>query len=73
MTKKIHWDEAMRSRPTLTIPEVAAVLSISPETAYRYARDGLLPGSMRLGKGAVRVRTNVLFALIDENKEIPGK
>lgn len=64
MSPKITWDDSMRSRPTLTIPEAASVLSISPETAYRWAREGRLPGAIRLGPSAVRVRTDVLLALV---------
>lgn len=64
MSQKITWDDSMRSRPTLTIPEAASALSISPETAYRWAREGCLPGAIRLGPSAVRVRTDVLLALV---------
>lgn len=55
-----------RSRPTLTIREVADLLSVSKSTAYRWAREGVLP-VIRLGSKSVRVRTVDLLALLDEH------
>jgi len=55
----------VRHRPTISVREAADVLGISRETAYRWAREGNLPGGLRLGPNAVRVRTADLLALLE--------
>lgn len=55
-----------RTRPTLTIGEVADLLTVSKSTAYRWAREGVLP-VIHLGSKSVRVRTVDLLALLDEH------
>lgn len=55
----------LRSRATVTVPEAAALLGVSRETAYRWAREGTLPGVLRLGPTLVRIRTAELIALLD--------
>jgi excisionase family DNA binding protein len=56
----------LRRRATVTVPQAAAVLGISKETAYRWAREGTLPGVIRLGRSLVRVKTADLIALLDQ-------
>lgn len=61
----------LRSRAFITIPEAARLLQISPETGYRWAREGRLPGAVRLGSAVVRVRTEVLAAAIEGTSTSP--
>ena len=51
-----------RDRPTLTIPEVAAMLNISRSHAYEQAAEGRLP-VMRLGR-RVLVMTDALLRML---------
>ena len=61
--------QSLRTRATVSIPEAAEALSISLPTAYRWAREGCLPGAMRVGpKQAVRVRTADLLAVLDPQR-----
>jgi excisionase family DNA binding protein len=55
---------------TLTIPEVAAQLQISPKTAYQLARSGSLP-TVRLGPRLLRVRQETLDAYL-RAREVGG-
>ena len=62
--------EILSQRLTVTVPEAAECLSVSSETCYRWIRQGRLPGAIRLGPGAVRVRTDALLALIQGENEV---
>jgi excisionase family DNA binding protein len=53
----------MKENLTLTIPEAARLLRISPLKAYEYAREGILP-SVRLGR-SVRVPRAALDRLLE--------
>lgn len=55
----------LRTQPTVTVPEAAAALGISRETAYRWGREGTLPGLIRLGPNTIRVRSADVLALLD--------
>jgi excisionase family DNA binding protein len=44
----------------LTIEEAAELLHLAPETTYRLARRGQLPGALKLG-GRWRVRRDLLM------------
>ncbi len=55
----------LRLRPTVTVAQAAKALGISLPTAYRWARNGVLPGAMRIGPNAVRVRTATLLAVLE--------
>ena len=55
----------LRHRATVTVPQAAAFLGVSRETAYRWAREGTLPGVIRIGPTLVRVKTADLIALLD--------
>ena len=44
--------EVMMERETVTVPEVAVILGIGKDTAYRLVRDGTIP-SLRFGKRLV--------------------
>jgi excisionase family DNA binding protein len=50
-------------RPTITVPEAAAILGVSRETAYRWAREGNLP-AIRWGTNTVRIPSAALLALL---------
>lgn len=58
----------LRERPTITVPEAAAILGVSRETAYRWAREGTLP-AVRWGANTVRVRSAALLAMLDGDHE----
>lgn len=58
----------VRGRATLSVGEAADLLGISRETGYRWAREGKLPGALRLGPAVVRVRTADLLAVLDPNE-----
>ena len=64
MTENLRPLDKIRAKATVSIPEAAEALSISLATAYRWAREGTLPGAFRAGPGAVRVRTADLLALL---------
>ena len=55
----------LRARATVTVTDAARALGISRETAYRWAREGTLPGALRLGPNLVRVRTVDLLAVLE--------
>ena len=55
----------LRESATVTIPVAARALGVSPETCYRWAREGMLPGALRLGANTVRVRTVDLLAVLE--------
>ena len=56
-------------RKTLTIPEVAEMLGLSRATAYRYAREGLIP-TVRIGHKLL-VSTDHLARLLDSHEIEP--
>ncbi|YCN53422.1 helix-turn-helix transcriptional regulator [Rhodococcus erythropolis] len=53
----------LRDRPSITVPEGAAVIGVTAQTAYRMTRDGRLP-VVRLGGRAVRVQTAGLLKML---------
>jgi excisionase family DNA binding protein len=63
--------ETLRTRLTLTVKEAAAALSVSPETCYRWIREGRLPGALRLSQGSVRIQSAALLAIIEGREEMP--
>jgi len=56
----------MDDEPLLTIKEVAALLKMSDRTVYAMAKEGKLPGAVRLG-GSWRIVRSKLFAWLDAN------
>ncbi len=70
MYDNANWNDTLMSRALITVPEAAQMLNVSVETGYRWAREGRLPGAIRLGPGAVRVRTDALLALIQGENEV---
>lgn len=54
----------LKRTATVTIPVAAALLGISRETAYRLARQGTLPGALRVGPNSIRVRSSDLLAVL---------
>lgn len=53
----------IRERPTVSVPEAAAVLGISTQSAYRMVRDGRLPVVHQLGRTR-RVQSAALLHLL---------
>ena len=58
--------ENLRRNPTVTVREAADLLGVSPETAYRWAREGTLPGVIRMGHRTVRIKSSVLLQLLED-------
>lgn len=54
----------MAESPLMTLPEVAKLLRVNKDTAYRLAAQGAIP-AVKLGK-SVRVPRAALLAFIDE-------
>lgn len=54
----------MSDEPVLTIKETAALLKMSERTVYLMAKEGRLPGSVKLG-GSWRVVRSKLLAWLD--------
>lgn len=54
----------MHDEPVLTIREVAALLKMSERTVYAMAKEGKLPGAVKLG-GSWRVVRSKLMAWLD--------
>lgn len=52
----------LRERPTVSVPEAAAILGLTEQTTYRMTRDGRLPAT-RLGR-VVRVQSAALLHLL---------
>ena len=61
--------QSLKTRLTVTVPEAAKCLSVSPGTCYRWIREGRLPGAIRIGPGSVRVKTDALLALLQSESE----
>ena len=55
---------------TLTIMEAATLLGISRKTAYKYAKNGELPGVRRLG-GRYLVSKHLLEAWLEGKQHLP--
>lgn len=55
---------AIDLRPLLSVPEVATILHVSRQTAYRLIREGEIP-SLKVG-GSVRVRPEDLAVLLGQ-------
>lgn len=53
---------------TLKVEEAAKVLGIGRQTAYALAREGKLPGALRLG-GRIIVSRKMLFAYLEGKEE----
>ena len=49
----------------LTSTEVAAMLNVSPDTVFRWKREGRLPKALKLGPRATRWRQSDIQAFID--------
>ena len=56
----------MQEQPVLTIKETAALLKMSERTVYLMAKDGRLPGAVRVG-GSWRVVREKLLAWLGAN------
>jgi len=56
----------MPDEPVLTIKETAALLKMSERTVYLMAKEGRLPGAVKLG-GSWRVVREKLLAWLDAN------
>lgn len=56
-----------KTTPTLRVPEAAAILGVSRDTAYQAAKSGELP-VIRL-RGALRVPTASLLAMLGQAAE----
>ena len=56
----------MNDEPVLTIRETAALLKMSERTVYLLAKEGRLPGAVKLG-GSWRVVRGRLLAWLDTN------
>ncbi len=56
----------MSDDAVLTIPEVAALLKISERTVYAMAKEGRLPGAVKIG-GSWRVLRPKLMGWLEEN------
>jgi excisionase family DNA binding protein len=56
----------MLDEPVLTIKESAALLKMSERTVYLMAKEGRLPGAVKLG-GSWRVVQEKLLAWLDAN------
>ena len=54
----------MHDEPVLTIKETAALLKVSERTVYAMAKEGRLPGAVKVG-GSWRVVSAKLFAWLD--------
>ena len=54
----------MTDEPVLTIKEVATLLKISERTVYAMAKEGRLPGAVKVG-GSWRVMSAKLLAWLD--------
>lgn len=56
----------MNDEPVLSIKETAALLKMSERTVYLMAKEGRLPGAVKLG-GSWRVVRGKLLAWLDAN------
>lgn len=56
---------SLRDKATVTVTEAADALGISRETAYRWAREGTIPGVLRMGPRTVRIRTSDLIGILE--------
>ena len=56
----------MTEEPFLTARQLAAKLAVSPGALLRWTRDGLVPIAVKLPSGAVRFRSDLLDAWLDE-------
>lgn len=61
----------IRERPTVSVPEAAAVLGLSTQSAYRMTRDGRLPVA-RLGR-TLRVQSAALLHLLGADTAEAGR
>ena len=61
----------MDERKTLTVVEAANILGISRNTAYELARQGKLPGALRLGR-RVLVSRRALEAFLEGKGDADG-
>ena len=59
-------------RPLLSVARAAELLGVTESTAYRWLRQGDLPGAVRVG-GRWYVRRRVLEAWMYGELEVPGK
>ena len=60
----------MSNEEILTIEEVAALLRISERTIYAMAKEGRLPGAVKVGR-SWRVLRPKLMAWLDDNSASP--
>ena len=61
----------MNERKTLTVVEAAKILGIGRNTAYELARQGKLPGALRLGR-RVLVSRKALEAFLEGGGDAGG-
>ncbi len=59
-------------RRTLTVPEVAQMLGLSRNSAYKAAREGQIPGVIRIGERYM-VPRSVVEKLLGERLDLEGK
>lgn len=63
----------IRGRATITVPEAAILLGVSRDAAYVSARNGTLPGVLRLGRRVLVSCPALLAWLGAETDEGPGE
>ena len=57
--------------PTMTVQEVARLLSVTPATIMRQIDSGHLP-ALRVGPRAVRLRTLIVSEVLDGKRNLAG-
>ena len=63
------WAGLKASGPVLRLPEAAAYLGVSSSSYYRYAQQGLVPPTIKIGLQAVGVPQNWLDAVVAKGAE----
>ena len=62
----------MNDEPVLTIKETAALLKMSERTVYLMAKDGRLPGAVKVG-GSWRILRQRLLDWLEQGGDSPAK